>query len=216
MLKIRLRGGMIPQKMDREEFAERKRICAEYLSRIARATSEKRLELIVECAEKLYVANVRRREGLAKSLDDVSLLLIEFRLYLSGTIMPLLSVVRPTDSECEAIRLALEGRESEWLAEICRRFPAEELAEETSVSTGSVAPVRSEALVARQRRARVDEYIEEVLRVKKKRISRSDIWKEAGHRDATAFERWQRNDSRTSKVHDRHFTRILTEKPHLK
>ena len=67
-----------------------------------------------------------------------------------------------------------------------------------------------------KRRAQVDEYIEEVFRVKKKRIFRNAIWKAAGYREATEFERWQRNDPRSSKKHDSDFTSVLTEKPHLK
>jgi len=70
--------------------------------------------------------------------------------------------------------------------------------------------------IAQWTAAQVDEYIEEVFRVTKKRIFRTAIWKEARYRDATEFERWQRNDSRSRKKHDRDFTRVLTEKPHLK
>ena len=47
---------MIPSHMDREQFAERKVLGAAYLARIARATGEKRQELLVEWAEKLYDA----------------------------------------------------------------------------------------------------------------------------------------------------------------
>lgn len=205
----------MPQNMDREEFAERQRIGAQYLSRIARATGEKRQGLLVEWAEKLYDANVQRRTVLVKSFADISILLMELRCYLSGTVIPLLTVASPSESEVEAIRLAIAGRESEWLASISQRFPAEALAEENSVPAPNVAPARSEDLVATQRRARVDKYIEEVFRIKKKRITRTDFWRASGYRSATEFERWQRNDSRTSKDHDRSFTRVLTEKPHL-
>jgi hypothetical protein len=59
------------------------------------------------------------------------------------------------------------------------------------------------------RRAAVDSYIETVLRRTGKRITRSAIWKSAGYRSRTEFERWQRNDSRTTQAADRIFTRIL-------
>ena len=67
-----------------------------------------------------------------------------------------------------------------------------------------------------QRVAWVDEYIAEVLRVKSKRITKTDFWEMAGYREATPFERWQRNDPQTSKRADRAFRRILAGKPHLK
>jgi hypothetical protein len=61
--------------MDRERFAEHKRLGAEYLARIARASAAERKELLVEWAEKLYDAHAQRRMDLLKSLDDISLLL---------------------------------------------------------------------------------------------------------------------------------------------
>ncbi len=69
------------------------------------------------------------------------------------------------------------------------------------------------------RRAAVDAYIEEVFRTIAKRITRTDIWKSARYKTRTEFERWQRNDPtdrRKNKTADERFTRILTEKPHLK
>jgi len=94
---------MLPQDMDREEFAQRKRLGAEYLGPIARATGEQRKELIVEWAEKLYDAQAQSRIGLVKSLEDLSHLLTDLYLYCSGTVMPLLDAARPDDSEREAI-----------------------------------------------------------------------------------------------------------------
>ena len=56
----RLHGGtMFPRNMNPEEFAARKRLSALYLARIARATREKRQELLVEWAEKLYDPQVQ-------------------------------------------------------------------------------------------------------------------------------------------------------------
>ena len=210
---------MAPPDFDREEFAEPKRLGADYLAQIARATGTKRQErqeLIVEWAEKLYDARVQRRIGLVKSWGDVSLLRADLFLFQSATVMPLLAPVHPDDFEIEAVRVALEGRESDWLADVVPHLPAEGAAAENSGADASAAPDAVKDPIAVQRKARVDEYIAEVLRVKKKRLSRTDIWKAAGYGDATAFERWQRNDSRTTKRDDRAFSKILTEKPHLK
>lgn len=66
------------------------------------------------------------------------------------------------------------------------------------------------------RRAIVDAYIEEVLTKTSKRITRTDIWKKVGYKTRTEFERWERNDPKATKTADERFTKILTEKPHLK
>lgn len=65
-------------------------------------------------------------------------------------------------------------------------------------------------------RAKVDDYIQEVLENTGKRITKKDFWTKAGYKDATQFERWQRNDSKASKAAEGNFARVLREKPHLK
>jgi hypothetical protein len=207
---------MIPPNMDREEFAKRKRLGADYLSRIARATGEKRQELIVEWAEKLYDAHAQSRMRLVKSSGDIPRLQADFALFVSGTVMPMLAEARPDDRELEAIRLAIAGRASEWLARIIQGLPAEGVVEGPPSRAAKGARAGSKDPIALQRRARVDDYIDEVSRIKKKHILRSAIWKTAGYENATAFERWQRNDPRSTKAHDRSFARVLTERPHLK
>jgi hypothetical protein len=67
------------------------------------------------------------------------------------------------------------------------------------------------------RRKAVDAYIEEVFSRTRKRITRTDIWKAAKYRSRTEFERWERNDpDRPNRAAHAAFTRILTDKPHLK
>jgi hypothetical protein len=67
------------------------------------------------------------------------------------------------------------------------------------------------------RRAIVDAYIQEVLRKTGKRITRKEIWTNAGYTTRTEFERWERQDPRrpNNAAHET-FARILREKPHLK
>jgi hypothetical protein len=60
-----------------------------------------------------------------------------------------------------------------------------------------------------ERRAAVDVYIEKILRETGRRITRTDIWKSAGYKSRTEFERWERNDSRATKTAQRNFTRVL-------
>jgi hypothetical protein len=67
------------------------------------------------------------------------------------------------------------------------------------------------------RRAMVNKYIEDVFRIKGKRITRTEIWKMAKYKSRTEFERWERNDPKNpNKAANERFMRILTEKPHLK
>jgi hypothetical protein len=67
------------------------------------------------------------------------------------------------------------------------------------------------------RRAAVEAYIEEVFSRTGKRITKTDIWKSARYKSRTEFERWERNDlEHPNKTANQRFTRILTEKPHLK
>jgi hypothetical protein len=71
------------------------------------------------------------------------------------------------------------------------------------------------------RRALVDAYIEEVFQKTGNRITRTDIWKATGDKSRTEFERWEsywyeKRSRKTNEAANRRFTRILTEKPHLK
>jgi hypothetical protein len=67
------------------------------------------------------------------------------------------------------------------------------------------------------RRREVEAYIKEVLDKKGKRITRTDIWKNAGYKTRTEFERWERDDPRNqNKTAGERFRAILFEKPHLK
>ncbi len=67
------------------------------------------------------------------------------------------------------------------------------------------------------RRAAVDAYIGEVFSRKGERITKTDFWKSARYKSRTEFERWERNDLKhPNKTAHQRFTRILTEKPHLK
>jgi hypothetical protein len=87
-------------------------------------------------------------------------------------------------------------------------------ASEQLADTGMHAAVDRTGL---ERRAAVDAYIAEVRRETGKEITRTDLWKAAGYRTRSEFERWERNDSkRRNKTADRKFTQILTQKPHLK
>lgn len=67
------------------------------------------------------------------------------------------------------------------------------------------------------RREAVNAYIDEVLKKTGKRITRTEIWKKAGYKSRTEFERWERDDRKNvNKTANERFTRLLSEKPHLK
>jgi hypothetical protein len=73
------------------------------------------------------------------------------------------------------------------------------------------------SLSSADRRALVDGYIEEVLRLTGRRVTRTQIWKTAGYSAPTEFQRWQRNDPGTTKAAHEKFVRYLQiEKPDLK
>jgi hypothetical protein len=69
---------------------------------------------------------------------------------------------------------------------------------------------------AQQRRAAVDAYIDEVFLKTNRRITRKDFWTAARYKDSTEFERWQRDDPKTTRAARKAFDRILANKPHLK
>jgi hypothetical protein len=68
--------------------------------------------------------------------------------------------------------------------------------------------------IAPQRRKAVEDYIAEVARKTGQRITRAEIWKAAGYKEATGFERWER-DNRSTAAAARNIGRVLREKPHL-
>ena len=88
-------------------------------------------------------------------------------------------------------------------------------ASEPTVS-GHESTGRKHDPVAVERRARVEAYRQDVLEKTGNRITRKEIWRKAGYESATEFQRWQRNDPRTTLTANRNFERILSEKPHLK
>ena len=63
---------------------------------------------------------------------------------------------------------------------------------------------------------RVDQYLREVRKHTSQKFSRRDLWTGAGYTNQTEFERWQRNDRRTSHTARQKFERILKDRPHLK
>lgn len=70
---------------------------------------------------------------------------------------------------------------------------------------------------ARLRYALVEAHLEEAFRVTGRKKTRRDIWTEAGYKDPTEFQRWQRNDlEHVNETANRRFMAILTNKPSLK
>jgi hypothetical protein len=87
-------------------------------------------------------------------------------------------------------------------------------------NSGSAAEAQQAMLDGRRHSANqrqvVDAYIEEVLQMTGKHITRTDIWKSARYKTRTEFERWERDSPRATKTAHERFSRILREKPHLK
>jgi hypothetical protein len=64
----------------------------------------------------------------------------------------------------------------------------------------------------KDRRAAVDSYIETMHRKTGRKITRAQIWRSAGYKTRSEFERWERNDLRATAAARRNFTRILEGK----
>jgi hypothetical protein len=100
-----------------------------------------------------------------------------------------------------------------------RKASADRVTDEIEKQAPSMASARAKAAEGKpaDRRAMVDAYIEEVLSKTGKKISRTDIWKSVGYKTRTEFEKWQRRDpTKVNKAADERFTKMFTEKPHLK
>jgi hypothetical protein len=93
-------------------------------------------------------------------------------------------------------------------------------------STEAAAATRPDVTAVRSsdgrmdRRAAVDAYIDEVLKKTGNRIARADIWRTAGYKTRTEFERWESyryegDGGKGNKSANRRFTQLLNEKPHL-
>jgi len=92
---------------------------------------------------------------------------------------------------------------------------AEPVQETVGQTIATQAPPTANSVM--DRRAAVDAYIDEVFKKTGKRITRTDIWKAARYKSRTEFERWERKDPKhPNKTAHQHFTRILSDKPHLK
>ena len=91
------------------------------------------------------------------------------------------------------------------------------LSDSASKQPGKAGIDKAVDAIARERRALVDAYIEEVLRETGRKITRRDIWTRAGYETRTEFQRWQRNDlTHVNEEANRRFVQVFTRKPHLK
>jgi hypothetical protein len=117
----------------------------------------------------------------------------------------------------QAGRSAIQQRQAEKpeASEICGPSPAPQPGRRGGKAKTLRAQPEEDPVAAERRRA-VDDYIAEVLKKTGKRITRTDFWKAARYKTRTEFERWQRNDPRTTRTANERFIRLLREKPHLK
>lgn len=116
---------------------------------------------------------------------------------------------------------SLLSRVEHWRAE-ARRYRAEQLSQPVIAAklpqTGRNDPdtVATDSKTS-DRRAQVEAYIEEVRIKTGHNITKADIWKMARYKSRTEFERWERNDpKRPNRAANERFSKILSEKPHLK
>ena len=62
----------------------------------------------------------------------------------------------------------------------------------------------------------INAYIAEMFQATGEKLTRADIWRQAGYKTRSEFERWERCDPKTTKTATERFQKILSEKPHLK
>ena len=85
--------------------------------------------------------------------------------------------------------------------------------ESVSVQVKKVEPVQETVgQTTATRRKQIDDFISKV-RESGRKITRKHLWTAAGYKDATEFERYQREDSRTTKSAATTFNRILNMNP---
>ena len=71
----------------------------------------------------------------------------------------------------------------------------------------------AETLDSDERRELINSFISKVERDTGRKINRTDVWTVAGYKDATEFERFQRNDTRTTDAATLAFRRVLDMEP---
>jgi hypothetical protein len=108
----------------------------------------------------------------------------------------------------------LFGLVEDWLVHLeTQALAASQQARHAQTEVASTDWEREKPL---SKKERVDAYIQQVRRQPGRRtFSRKDIWTGARYRDPTEFQRWQRDDPRTTPTAQQRFDRILREKPHL-
>jgi hypothetical protein len=207
-------GGSIPADTDFKSWGERGKLTAEYFQQIAVESASEKRRLICELAGKLYDSFARPRIDLVRGREDLATWFFEQDTYLSHIVLPCLFPLNLSESDLRAIRLTVTARGEHLKSQILRRLGETEGAKaESPVSAPSANPKSS---IAAQRRALIDAYVEEVYRLREKRITRAAIWKAAGYKTRTQCERWERDDPRQTKLVHQHIMRVLREKPHLK
>jgi hypothetical protein len=125
-------------------------------------------------------------------------------------------VIRPASAEAQSLWESVHARVQRWIDKgyrhLAHQQPEEVLTEESPPVTGPNFGKNGPA-----RRAAVDAYLEEVFKKTNKRIIRKDFWMAASYKARTEFERWERDDPKyPNQSADKAFTRVLTQKPHLK
>ncbi len=118
--------------------------------------------------------------------------------------------------ELETIQAMRVNRENLITREAIEADAAIEVQNVPQYVTEEIGRTVVDSPVKERRRHAINAYIEEVYRRKKKRITRTDIWRAAHYKTRADFERWERGDKRATITAHERFTRILSEKPHLK
>ena len=107
---------MVPPHTDRLILSKLSKITGKYLPRIAGAADGQRKALLCKLACRLFDVWTERRVTLFRSQTDLPAFRVELGTDFSAVVMPLLERVQLTETELEAIGLAVAGRQQHWLA----------------------------------------------------------------------------------------------------
>jgi len=182
-------------------------ILGKYLSTLSRVRPPRRPHYLSKLAGELYRAIASKPISLLDRVDPKLIHKIDdLDSWCRTYTLELLDNVLMKEEDTSTLNDTFKGARFSCLHEIYGRpSPAHQVPalSEKAKSEGA------------KRRARIDDYIAEVLAITGKLINRTSIWRKAGYKTRTQFERWERNSNATVTDCQR-FEAILREKPHMK
>jgi hypothetical protein len=185
--------------------------------------SKARLKLVIHILNLQVVAYLPMVSDMATLKDFIAILrgweIEAWKYYLGSSSSALLPTNVGSGNDSSPIHENIESWTTVAYQELSK-LPKEETASlEDSAPEQSLDARKYKGVdpTARLRYALVEAHLEEAFRETGRKKTRRDIWKQAGYKTATEFQRFQRNDlEHVNEKANRRFMEILTNKPSLK